>query len=50
MVLGEDGEDEGRRTCGEVVECVEGERAEEEGEEQRGHDCGECEGCRYERL
>lgn len=31
MILSQDGEDKGRRTCGEVVEVIEGEWSEEEG-------------------
>jgi hypothetical protein len=48
VVLGEDGEYERRGTSREVVECVEGDGADEEGEEERGGEGGECEGCENE--
>ena len=44
VILGEDCEYDGGGACGEVVECVEGEGSEEEGEQDRCGDCGEREG------
>lgn len=48
MVLGEDGKYQRRRSCREVVECVEGEGPDEEGEEEWRDDGRKCKSCEEE--